>query len=137
VTAVLVCTHGNSAAALVASAEMICGRQKNLATVAYEMGESPEDLRQEIKNVIAPLDMEEGLLCLTDLKGGTPFNTLLMLMATHNHVEIVAGVNVPMLVETFLSRERLDLNDLTEAVVTTGMKSIYRYTPEDDQDETF
>ncbi|ELY0462651.1 PTS sugar transporter subunit IIA [Listeria innocua] len=136
--AIFVCTHGNAAKELVQSAEMICGKQENTSFVPFEVNESAENLQMKIVNEIAKLDVSEGLLFLTDLKGGTPFNVLIRLIENFNEVELVAGVNIPLLLEAFLSREMLPLKELANQVAETGRLGIYEYAaPLEEIEEDF
>ncbi|WEV43251.1 PTS sugar transporter subunit IIA [Lactobacillus sp. ESL0684] len=123
---ILICTHGNSAKELLQSAEMICGTQKDCQTVKFEMGESLDQLQNDLK---AKLDSLQGpVLCLTDLKGGTPFNTLVKLIKDYPDMEIVTGVNIPMLLQLFINREQMPLEKLLDSVIEAGQTGIYRYS---------
>lgn len=125
-TAVLVCTHGNSAAELVNSAEMICGNQSNWGTVSFKIGMDPDQLMASISNQIVKLNRASGLLCLTDLKGGTPFNVLVRL-SENEDLEIITGVNIPMLVEAAMSPQNISAADLSEKLLSVGKESIFLY----------
>ncbi|EAE5343503.1 TPA: PTS sugar transporter subunit IIA [Listeria monocytogenes] len=125
--AIFVCTHGNAAKELIQSAEMICGKQENTSFVPFEVNESAENLQAKIASEVAKLDLTEGILFLTDLKGGTPFNVLVRLLGNFDAVELVAGVNIPLLLEAFLSRETLSLKQLANQVAETGRLGIYEY----------
>lgn len=137
--ALLVCTHGKSAKELVASAEMICGKQQNCASIPFTMGESPDKLMADLESKIQGLDLSDGLLCLTDLKGGTPFNILVKMTQTNPSLEIVTGVNIPMLLEFFIRREQSEMPDLIKQVIEAGHSGIYQYAflPESGKDEDF
>lgn len=125
--ALLVCTHGSSAKELVNSAEMICGKQENQTSVAFTMGESPDKLEQELKKKISTLDLSDGILCLTDLKGGTPFNTLVHLTQSIPQLHILTGVSIPMLLEFFIQREQYKMPDLIESTIKAAHDGIYQY----------
>ncbi|MDB6273744.1 PTS mannose transporter subunit IIA, partial [Listeria monocytogenes] len=87
---------------------------------------------------VAKLDLTEGILFLTDLKGGTPFNVLVRLLRNFDAVELVAGVNIPLLLEAFLSRETLSLKELANQVAETGRLGIYEYAaPLEEIEEDF
>ncbi|MBC2348450.1 PTS sugar transporter subunit IIA [Listeria welshimeri] len=136
--AIFVCTHGNAAKELIQSAEMICGKQENTSFVPFEVNESAENLQGKIVAELAKLDVTEGVLFLTDLKGGTPFNVLVRLLENFTEVELLAGVNIPLLLEAFLSREMLTLKDLASQVVETGRLGIYEYAmPVEEIEEDF
>ncbi|MBC1410371.1 PTS sugar transporter subunit IIA [Listeria welshimeri] len=136
--AIFVCTHGNAAKELIQSAEMICGKQENTSFVPFEVNESAENLQGKIVAELAKLDVTEGVLFLTDLKGGTPFNVLVRLLENFTEVELLAGVNIPLLLEAFLSREILTLKDLASQVAETGRLGIYEYAmPVEEIEEDF
>ena len=122
---VIICTHGNSAPELLKSAEMICGKQENCQTVSFKEGESLEQLKSEISEKISQL--KGTVFCLTDLKGGTPFNTLVRLLKSNPEMEIITGVNIPMLLELFINRSQLKKEELLSGIMTAGKTGIYRY----------
>ena len=122
---VIICTHGNSAPELLKSAEMICGKQENCQTVSFKEGESLEQLKSEISEKISQL--KGTVFCLTDLKGGTPFNTLVSLLKSNPEMEIITGVNIPMLLELFINRSQLKKEELLSGIMTAGKTGIYRY----------
>ncbi|WEV37412.1 PTS sugar transporter subunit IIA [Lactobacillus sp. ESL0677] len=134
---VLICTHGNSAQELLKSAEMICGEQKNCETVKFAMGESLDKLQAELDEKISLLD--DTVICLTDLKGGTPFNTLVRLTQKYPQMEIVTGVNIPMLLQLFINREQMAVSELVNSIVDAGKVGVYRYqaAKPDTNDEDF
>ena len=122
---VIICTHGNSAPELLKSAEMICGNQENCQTVSFTEGESLEQLKSEISEKISKL--KGSAFCLTDLKGGTPFNTLVSLLKSNPEMEIITGVNIPMLLELFINRNQLRKEKLLSAIIEAGKTGVYRY----------
>ncbi|MBC6342355.1 PTS sugar transporter subunit IIA [Lactobacillus kimbladii] len=122
---VIICTHGNSAPELLKSAEMICGKQENCQTVNFKEGESLEQLKSEISEKISQL--KGTVFCLTDLKGGTPFNTLVSLLKSNPEMEIITGVNIPMLLELFINRSQLEKEELLSGITEAGKTGIYRY----------
>ena len=122
---VIICTHGNSAPELLKSAEMICGKQENCQTVNFTEGESLEQLKTEISEKISQL--KGTVFCLTDLKGGTPFNTLVSLLKSNPEMEIITGVNIPMLLELFINRSQLETEELLSATLEAGKTGVYHY----------
>ena len=132
---VLVCTHGDSAAELVKSAEMICGFQNNCTTVKFALGQSLDDLKEELDQKINSL---KGLvICLTDLKGGTPFNTLVTLKKKYTDIEIITGVNIPMLIQLFLYRDQTNKEELINSIISTAKNGVYRYQTSELDEEDF
>lgn len=135
-TGVLICTHGNSASELLKTAEMICGKQDNCQTVAFKMGEALEELKAEMDQKIASLSGT--VICLVDLKGGTPFNTLIGLKEKYSAIEIITGANIPMLLELFMSRNQLAPKELIKMVIEAGKSGVYHYqevVPTGDEEE--
>ena len=110
--AVVITTHGHAAKALLATAEMIIGAQDNVRCVDFVLGENGEVLAGKIRAAAAELDTSGGLLLLVDLWGGTPFNASSVIAHDDANIEVVTGVNVPMLVSTLMERE--DISDLGE-----------------------
>lgn len=92
---ILVCTHGRFGEELIRSAEMIGGKLRNITAVSLLEDMSMDDYYAAVKE---GLDEQSVYLCLTDLFGGTPCNTLLNLSRDYN-MEILCGVNLPMLLE--------------------------------------
>lgn len=141
--AVLISTHGPTAQSLIVSAEMICGKQTLCEAVPFLMGQSLDDFQQQIENHLASFAQQgEAILCLVDLKGGTPFNTSAQLMASYPNLEIITGVNIPMLLATFMLREQLQLDDLLPEVIKASVEGIEQIniasmTTNSDQDEDF
>lgn len=125
---ILVCTHGESAPKLVESAEMITGKQDECQTVKFKMGESLDLLRKDIIDHINKFNDSSNILCFADLKGGTPFNVLVQLTKQYPKMDIVTGVNIPMLMQTFIQRS-LDVSkeELIRMSLDAGHKGIYRY----------
>lgn len=105
---ILVCTHGRFGEELIRSVEMIQGTVKNVAAVSLLPVMSMENYEEAVKK---ELDMKDEYLCLTDLFGGTPCNTLLNLSREYK-LEILCGVNLPMLLEAVSSHHNGSLEDL-------------------------
>lgn len=109
---VVITTHGHAAKALLATAEMIVGDQDNVRCVDFVPGENGEVLAEKMRVAAAELDTSAGLLLLVDLWGGTPFNAASTIAHGQDAIEVVTGVNVPMLVSVLMERE--DASNLAE-----------------------
>ncbi|OCG20487.1 MULTISPECIES: PTS sugar transporter subunit IIA [unclassified Gilliamella] len=127
--AVLVSTHGITANSLIETTEMICGKQTLCEAVPFSMGQSLDDFQQQIEQKLENLIHESSnVLCFVDLKGGTPFNILVNLIAEYPNIEIITGVNVPMLLTTFMLRTDEDnLSDLLPEIIETSVQGIEHY----------
>ncbi len=95
---VVVVTHGQLAAELVNAAEAIVGDLPRFAAVSIGWHDDTEDAREEIRQAIARLQGDSGVLVLTDMFGGTPTNLGLSFVEP-DRVEVVTGVNLPMLIK--------------------------------------
>lgn len=123
--AVVMITHGHAAKALLATAEMIVGGQDNVRCVDFVPGENGEVLAEKIRAAAAELDTSAGLLLAVDLWGGTPFNASSAIANGDDKIEVVAGMNVPMLVSLFMERGDTDsLADLAALAVNEGSDGV-------------
>ena len=95
---VVVVTHGQLATELLNAAETIVGELPRFAAVSIGWHEDTEDAREEIGQAIAHVDQGQGVIILTDMFGGTPSN-LAMTFLEANKVEVITGVNLPMLIK--------------------------------------
>src|SRR5688572_6487846 len=95
---VIVVTHGQLATELVNAAEMIVGELPRFAAVSIGWHEDTEDARTEIEQAIARVEQDSGVLILTDMFGGTPTNLAVTFLAL-DRVEVLTGVNLPMLIK--------------------------------------
>lgn len=123
-SAILVCTHGHTSGYMIKTAEMIVGKQENIGFVNFVPGEGTEDLGQKYRNAIKKLECSHGVLVMVDMFGGSPFNAIATLAYLDENMEVITGVNVPMLVEIFILRESLDLKGLLERAKTAGINGI-------------
>jgi mannose PTS system EIIA component len=120
---VLVTTHGNLGNELIKAAELIKGPLNNILHVSVDQSKGVEDLKKEIGNAIKKLDKGRGVLILTDLFGGTPSNISLSFMK-ENKVEVVTGVNLPMLLKLSEFKEEMSLKDFACLIKEYGKKNI-------------
>jgi PTS system mannose-specific IIA component len=105
---VVVVTHGQLAAELVLGAETIVGDLPQFAAVSIGWHEDTQDARDEIGQAIARVEQGQGVLILTDMFGGTPSNLALTFLA-EGRIEVVTGVNLPMLIKLAGVMEQPDL----------------------------
>jgi len=126
-TGIVVVTHGQLARELVSAAEMIIGEIPNVTAVSIGWHESPDDALREIEDAIKRADSGKGTVVLTDMFGGTPSNLSLTFLEK-GRVEVVTGVNLPMLIRLASLREEEDGDDLLELAAEgarEGKDSIY------------
>lgn len=133
---ILVCTHGHTGTEMIKSVEMICGEQDNCDAVAFSMGESLDTLRADLSEKINQYT-DNQIICLTDLKGGTPFNTLVSLSEQYPKMIIIAGVNIPMLLQLMVYRDQLPIDELISDIIETGKQGIFKFEVVDTVDDDF
>jgi len=120
---VVLVTHGGLAREFVAVLEHIVGAQDCTETVLIGPDDDMDQRRQEIIQKVENVDGGDGVVVLTDLFGGTPSNLAISIMDSHN-VEVIAGVNLPMLIKLASVRESMTLADAAEAAQKSGQKYI-------------
>ncbi len=102
---IIIASHGEFATGIMQSGAMIFGEQENVKAVTLMPSEGPEDVKAKMKEAIASFDNQDEVLFLVDLWGGTPFNQANSLLEDHKDKwAIVAGMNLPMLIEAYASR---------------------------------
>jgi PTS system mannose-specific IIA component len=121
---VVVVTHGQLAAEVVNAAETIVGDIPQFAAVSIGWHDDVEDVREEIRQAIQRVQGPEGVLLLTDMFGGTPANVGLTFLEA-NKVEVITGVNLPMLIKLAGLRASSDLLAVAREVRDTGRNAIW------------
>lgn len=94
----VIVTHGRLAVEFVAALEHVVGHQDQLATICIEPDDDPERCRDNIVAATDAVDDGSGVVVLTDMFGGTPSNLAISAMSRRN-IEVIAGVNLPMLIK--------------------------------------
>ena len=123
--AIVIGTHGWAAEQLLKTAEMLLGEQENVGWIDFVPGENAETLIEKYTAQLAKLDTSKGVLFLVDTWGGSPFNAASRIVVDKEHYEVVAGVNIPMLVETFMARDdNPSFDELVALAVETGREGV-------------
>jgi len=120
---VILVTHPNLGEEFIRSAELICGKMPSLGTVSIDTQKGVEELRKEIAGAIQSVDSGSGVLILTDMFGGTPSNMSLAFLR-EGRVEVVTGLNLPMLIKISNCREGRTLQELAKMVKEAGQRNI-------------
>jgi mannose PTS system EIIA component len=121
---VLITTHGELGTELIKAAELIKGEIKGILHISVDQTKGLEDIKKEISAAIKKLDQGKGVLILTDLFGGTPSNVSLSFMK-EGKVEVVTGVNLPMILKVNDVREKMKLGEFAHFIKDYGIKNIY------------
>lgn len=121
---IVVATHGNLGIELLESAQMIIGPVKNACPVSVTPDKSMEDIRSAISDAVDEVGTDgHGVMIVTDMFGGTPANVSMTFLESEN-IEILTGVNLPMLLKFFNSQESLGLDELAGILKSYGRQSI-------------
>lgn len=119
----IIVTHCDLGRELLNAAKFIVGRIDAVETIAINQNSDSSELLETIEKKIASLNHGEGVLILTDMFGGTPSNLSLSFLKEEK-VEVLTGVNLPMLIATVQSRERHSLSELAEKAQEAGKMGI-------------
>jgi mannose PTS system EIIA component len=116
-------THGRLASEFVRAMEHVVGPQEQIAAICIGPEDDMEARRNDIAGSIDRVDAGDGVIILTDLFGGTPSNLAISLMKS-DRVEVIAGVNLPMLIRLEGARRSMDLKAAVAAARDAGRKYI-------------
>ena len=119
----VIVTHGRLADEFVAALEHVVGAQKLVETVCIGPDDNMETRRQDILSAVATADMGRGVIVLTDMFGGTPSNLAISIIEEAN-VEVIAGVNLPLLVKLASVRKTADMAIAVAEARDAGRKYI-------------
>ena len=123
--AIMIGTHGWAAEQLLKTAEMLLGEQENVGWIDFVPGENAETLMEKYQARLSDMDSSQGVLFLVDTWGGSPFNAASRLVVDKPVYEVVAGVNIPMLVEVLMARDdNLSFDELVALAVETGREGV-------------
>ena len=116
-------THGRLAEEFVHAMEHVVGKQADVATVCIGPQDDMEAKRKEIARGIKQVDSGNGVVILTDLFGGTPSNLAISLLKS-GKTEVIAGINLPMLIRLAGARKDMDLGAAARAARDAGRNYI-------------
>jgi len=116
-------THGRLAEEFIAALEHIVGKQKGVRAICIGAEDDMEKRRKEILDSVAAVEEGQGVVVLTDMFGGTPSNLAISILDKAK-VEVIAGINLPMLIKLASLRDKGDLKKAVEAAQEAGRKYI-------------
>lgn len=121
---ILVVTHSQLGAALIEATEFILkDKPEAVKDVSIDISENVDDLRKKIVRGIKSVDQKDGVLILTDMFGGTPSN-LCYSFLEEGRIEVLSGVNLPILIKAIELRKEKELGKLAASLEVYGKKSI-------------
>jgi len=122
----LIVTHGRLGEGLLDAMQMIAGPQEKVDFVSLKEGDSIDELKDKILNAVKTLDDGSGVLVFVDMFGASPSNAAAYLL--NENVEVITGVNLPMLLEIVSFRESSSLQELGANAMTAGVESVKNLT---------
>ncbi|MGG5330734.1 mannose/fructose/sorbose PTS transporter subunit IIA [Enterococcus sp. AZ163] len=129
---IIIASHGEFANGILQSGAMIFGEQENVTAVTLMPSEGPDDVKAKMKDAIASFENQDEVLFLVDLWGGTPFNQANSLFEEHKDTwAIVAGMNLPMLIEAYASRLSMNTAHEIAAHILGTAKEGVKVRPEE------
>lgn len=121
---VVVVTHCRLGEELIGAAQLVLGEElKYFQAVSIDPKEGSEDIREKIIGAIRKVDGGQGILILTDMYGGTPSNISLSFLE-ENKIEVITGVNLPMLLKLATYQDEIKLEDLALFITQYGQRNI-------------
>ena len=121
----VIVSHGRLATELLAAAEAVIGDLSHIAAVSIGWHDDVEAAQNEIDRAIKNVSQGAGVILLTDMFGGTPTNISAMFLK-EGEVEIVTGVNLPMVIKLASNAKDVELSELAREIEDQGKQSIYR-----------
>ncbi|WP_159721230.1 mannose/fructose/sorbose PTS transporter subunit IIA [Enterococcus sp. CSURQ0835] len=129
---IILASHGEFAKGILQSGAMIFGEQENVQAVTLMPSEGPDDVKAKMKDAIASFENQDEVLFLVDLWGGTPFNQANSLFEEHKDKwAIVAGMNLPMVIEAYASRFSMESAQEIAAHILETAKDGVKIKPEE------
>ena len=119
----IIISHGNLAIEFKNSLENIIGPQKNLETVCIGFEDDVDKRKEEVIELISKVDDGQGVILLTEMFGNTPSNLLISLI-DNSKIEMIGGINLPLLIKIGSLRNSSDIKDVIKAAVEAGHKYI-------------
>ncbi len=120
---IVVVSHGKLARELVRAAEHVVGEQPAFRSISIEAEDDIDDRRDQIRETVKACDSGKGVIILTDMFGGTPSNLALTNLVP-GKVDVIGGVNLPMLIHLAQIRSELTLTEAVEATCAAGQRYI-------------
>lgn len=139
---IIVTGHGYFAKGITTSLELIIGEQDHYVAVNFPQGTSMQELDKELEAALDTLSDCEQIVICCDLFHGTPFNEAMMLALKHEHIKVLYGINVGMMIEMLMHRmQSMEFVELCETAIETGKTQIgmfrKEHLPQDEEDDDF
>ncbi|MDR2574275.1 MAG: PTS sugar transporter subunit IIA [Desulfovibrio sp.] len=121
---IIVVSHADYGTAMLRAAESVVGPLSDCASISVTMENEVSEIVRRLEDAVNRLNKGAGVVILTDMFGGTPANIALSLLGSHSQLEVVTGVNLPMLLKAFAMRAR-KLGELAHIAREAGVSGIF------------
>jgi len=121
---IIVIGHGRVAVEMVQTLESVLGPVDGIEGIATAYDDRPEDIRERVDAAVRRADRGQGVIILTDMLGDTPTNQSLAVAREHGS-EVVAGVNMPILIKLTTARDQMDARELARFIQRDGQEHIF------------
>lgn len=118
---IIISGHGSYPIGILESVQLIAGKQPKVRAITFK--ENVEELEKALEKAISEVDTGSGVVCFTDLAGGTPFNICSKLAVKNPQVRVIGGANAPMILSSLFLRE-MDVNEFVSKVIEEGKENI-------------
>lgn len=123
--AAIIIGHGEFGSSMLKTAEMIIGKQENIETIDFLAGHSVDVFDYNIEQKLSKLNTDSGVIVLADLMGGTPFNRMMVRAASNPSIKVIAGVNMPLVIELLTSRDNnKHIESFIKDIITNSKEGI-------------
>lgn len=120
---ILVVSHGTFAKSLVETAQLVFGQISQIKTLGFNLGDSIDDLAQQVDRCVTE-SLEKGdVLVLTDMRSGSPYNVTVQAMCQHN-IKHISGINLPLFLEILSNRDYMTVQETVESVMEIAPDTI-------------
>ena len=124
---IIITGHANFALGMMSAVKLVFGSPENQKIVNFAEEDSSEVLENNIKTAIHELKECDGLLCFTDIAGGTPFQVASRLSMEEAEMRVISGTNLPMLLGVLSERDDMDLHELAEYALEVGREEVKEF----------
>ena len=133
---ILITGHGNFPSGALSAVNLVAGNPGNVSALDFVEGMSSEELKEKMQAIIAGIPADE-ILVLADLAGGTPFRTAveLKMAMPEKAIRVIAGANMPALMEAALSADIMELAELGPDVAQCAVEGVVDWDTQDDDSE--
>lgn len=121
---IVLVSHGSMAEGMLDAARMIVGDQEGIMAINLEEMDDVEGLIEKITAAVEQIDTGDGVIVLVDVFGASPFNASARLTMTRGNMEVITGMNLPMLLELAIHRQGANLEELIKIALDAGSSSI-------------